>query len=242
MFAKKFPVYSVYMHTLYHHPLNPGSRYVRLLTGEYGQEMVLLEELIWQRRPEFLRLNPAGAIPVLQLENDACLCGATIIGEYLDETDGPMLRERRLMPENAVARAETRRLIEWFLVKFDQEVSRYMLQERVYKQLMRTGEGGGPPDTSIIRAARANLKGHLKYLSVLTQSRNWLAGDRLSGADIAAAASLSALDYLGEINWQEHAGIKDWYARLKCRPSFRVLLGDKLIGLPPVAHYTDLDF
>lgn len=222
--------------------MNPGSRYIRLLLAEYGQSVSFLEEKVWQRRPEFLRLNPAGNLPVLQEENGQCVCGPLVIGEFLDETCGAMMRDRRLMPENSSSRAETRRLVEWFLVKFENEVNRYMLQERVFKQLMRTEEGGGPPDSSVIRAARNNLKNHVKYLAMLASSRDWLAGNELSHADMAAAAALSVLDYLGEVKWEEEPAVKDWYARIKSRPSFRPLLEDKVLGLPPASHYIDLDF
>lgn len=222
--------------------MNPGSRYVRLLLAEYTQSVSLLEEKIWQRRPEFMQLNPAGTLPVLQQEDGTCVCGPMVIGEFLDETCGALMRDKRLMPEHAAERAETRRLVEWFLVKFDAEVSRYVVQERVFKQLMRSDEGGGPPDSSKIRAGRGNLKNHMKYAAMLASSRDWLAGAKLSHADLAAAAALSVLDYLGEVKWSEEPAVKDWYVRIKSRPSFRPLLEDKVMGLPPASHYIDLDF
>lgn len=225
--------------------MSASSRYVRLLLGEYEQSVEFIEEKAWQRRPEFLALNPAGTLPVLIPEGSQTMepvCSGIVIGEYLDETCGAMMRDKRLMPENALARAETRRVIEWFLVKFDQEVCRYLVNERVFKQLMRTEEGGGSPDASTIRAARSNLKAHMKYLNGLAASRNWLAGNRISCADMAAGAAISVLDYLGEITWADYPAAKDWFARIKSRPSYRPLLGDKVMGLPPASHYIDLDF
>ncbi len=230
------------MHTLYHHAMNAGSRYVRLLLAEYEQSASFLEEKIWRRRPEFLSLNPAGTVPVMQLDDGTPICGPLIIGEYLDETVGALMRDRRLMPENSAARAETRRLVEWFLIKFESDVNRHILQQRVFKQLMRTEEGGGPPDAAIIRAGRANLENHMKYVSMLASSRDWLAGTNISCADIAVAGALSVLDYLGEVKWEKEPAAKEWYARMKSRPSFRPLLGDKVMGLPPASHYVDLDF
>ena len=230
------------MYTLFHHAMNPGSRYVRLLMAEYEETVGFTEEKVWQRRAEFLARNPAGTIPVLENEQGGYLCGAIVIGEYLDETVGALKRDRRLMPENPLERAETRRIVEWFLVKFDNEVVRYILQERVFKQLMRSDEGGGPPDPATIRVGRANLAGHLKYLSMLAASRDWLSGSRLSCADMAAAAAISVLDYLGEVKWDDAPAAREWYARLKSRPSFRPLLGDQVMGLPPSSHYLDLDF
>ena len=243
MLAAQFPEENnIQMHTLHHHPMSAGSRYVRLLLAEYGQSAEFIEEKPWERRPEFLKLNPAGSLPVLMISDGSPACGPFVIGEYLDETVGAMKRDRRLMPENSAARAETRRLIEWFLLKLDGEVTRYLVHERVFKQLMRNDEGGGSPDSSTIRAARSNLKAHAKYLNLLAASRDWIAGSDISCADIAAAATISVLDYLGEMHWDEIPAAKDWYARVKSRPSFRPLLGDVVRGLPPSSHYVDLDF
>ena len=71
---------------------------------------------------------------------------------------------------------------------------------------------------------------------------NWLAGDDFSLADIAAAAHISCVDYLGDVPWSDYPGAHDWYARVKSRPSFRPLLADHIPGLPPPKHYADLDF
>ena len=230
------------MHTLYHHPMSASSRYIRLLLAEYSQPIGLLEEKPWERRPEFLKINPAGTLPVLMVDEGQFISGGIVIGEYLDETSGAMMRDKRLLSEKSMERAETRRLVEWFLNKFDAEVTRYIVQERVFKQLMRKEEGGGAPDSNIIRVARANLKSHMKYLSAVSSSRDWLAGRSLSAADMAATAAVSVLDYLGEIQWEDEPAAKDWFARMKSRPSYRPLLADKVLGLPPASHYIDLDF
>jgi glutathione S-transferase len=227
---------------LYQHPMSATSRYIRLVLAEYGQSAEFTEEKPWERRTEFMRLNPAGTLPVLVDDDGEPVCGGIVAGEFLDETLGAMMREKRLMPENPHARAETRRLIEWFLVKFETEVGRYLVGERVYKLLMRNEEGGGAPEASLIRAGRTNLKMHLKYVGWLASSRNWLGGTRISQADLAAAAALTVMDYLGEIEWSGEPAAREWYARLKSRPSFRPLLSDKVQGLPPASHYIDLDF
>lgn len=230
------------MHTLYHHPMSAASRYVRLIMAEYSQPVKLLEEKPWERRAEFLQINPAGAVPVLMVDEGQFVSGGLVIGEYLDETIGAMMRDKRLVSERSIERAETRRLIEWFLVKFDSEVTRYIVHERVFKQLMSLEEGGGAPDSNIIRAARANLKNHLRYLAALVSSRDWVSGNRISAADMAATAAISVLDYLGEVQWEDEPVAKEWFATMKSRPSYRPLLEDKVITLPPSSHYTDLDF
>ena len=75
-----------------------------------------------------------------------------------------------------------------------------------------------------------------------TERRRWLAGDHFSVADITAAAHLSALDYLGEVPWEDYDAAKSWYALLKSRPSFRPLLADRVAGFIPSGTYADLDF
>lgn len=227
------------MLTLYHHPMYAACRFVRLCFGEYGEELQLIEEQPWQRRREFIALNPAATLPVLLAEGDHPVVGATVVAEYLDETRGALKRDRRLLAENPVSRAEIRRLVDWYLTKTEGEVTRHLVRERVLKPMMA---GDGAPDSGAIRAARANVRQHMKYTNWLAGTRNWLAGDRISYADLAAAASISILDYLGEIDWSDSQAAREWYTRIKSRPSFRPLLAERVRGLPPSSHYADLDF
>lgn len=230
------------MLTLYHHPFSPSSRFVRLVLLEYGPEFSVVPINPWERNPDFLQMNPAGAVPVL-VENDGpAICGPGPIMEYLDETRGYAIPDRRLMPDHPEARAETRRLVEWALGKFDEEVVGHLVRERIYKQTMPDSTGGGAPDSSILRVARANIHHHIRYFGYLVASRRWLAGDRLTFADFALAAELSSADYLGEVPWTEDENVKNWYARVKSRPSMRPLLKEKVLGMPPSTTYADLDF
>ncbi|MEM1045410.1 MAG: glutathione S-transferase family protein [Pseudomonadota bacterium] len=230
------------MLTLYSHPFSPHCRFVRLVLGEYDIGAREIEERPWERRKNFLMLNPAGDIPVV-VENDGpAICGAAIIMEYLDETRGYRFPKKRLLPDSPETRAETRRLVSWFLEKMDRECVGALVREKIYKLDVPPDMGGGPPDSAAMRAARANLKHHLRYIGYLAASRNWLSGSTLTFADLAAAAALSSIDYLGEVPWDEDANAKTWYARIKSRPSFRTLLADVVRGLPPAANYLDLDF
>jgi glutathione S-transferase len=230
------------MLTLFHHPLSPLSRYVRLILSEYGLETRLVEERFWERREEFLLLNPAGEIPVLMADGQPPVPGATIIAEYIEETLPPSEATDRLLPPKPAQRVEVRRLASWFNDKFHEEVSGPLVLERVYKRYMSRAQGGGSPDTESMRAARHNIRYHLAYIGWLVSTRDWLAGDRMSLADLAAAAHLSAADYLGDVPWNEDEAAKAWYARVKSRPSFRPLLSETLGGIPPAEHYADLDF
>ncbi|MEM8795498.1 MAG: glutathione S-transferase family protein [Pseudomonadota bacterium] len=226
---------------LVHYPFSAHSRFVRLCLAEYGEEAELTEAKPWERREALLKINPAGTIPILIENSGPAICGHDVIAEYLDETRGPLHRDRRLMPENPNQRAEIRRLVNWFLVKMHDEAVSYLVKEKIEKIELGSSEGG-PPDSQVVRVARSNLRPHLDYISFLAGTRNYLGGQRLSYADLAAAAALSVVDYTGDIVWEDDDAVKAWYSRMKSRPSFRAILAERLRGLPPAPHYTDLDF
>jgi glutathione S-transferase len=230
------------MLTLFHHPFCPHSRFVRLALGEYGAEVRCVEERTWERREEFLIINPAGTTPVLMEEGGVPVPGAAVIAEYLDETLGAEAGDRRLLPGEPEQRVEVRRLASWFNDKFFEEVSGPLVMERCYKRYIPRERGGGSPDTDAIRAARTNIRYHLAYIGWLVRERDWLAGAELSFADLAAAAHLSAVDYLGDVPWNEDEAAKIWYARVKSRPSFRPILAETMPGIPASKTYADLDF
>lgn len=230
------------MLTLLQQTLCPLSRFIRLMLAEYDIDVRLVEERFWERREEFLVLNPAGTIPVLITDGIPPVPGAAIIAEFIEETVQPPEGVNGLLPPEPRDRVEVRRLTSWFNDKFHAEVSGPLVTERVFKRHMTLEQGGGPPDTAALRAARHNIRYHLAYIGWLARSRNWLAGDRLSLADLAAAAHLSSVDYLGDVPWNEDEAARVWYARVKSRPSFRPLLAETLAGIPPAKHYADLDF
>lgn len=230
------------MPTLHHYSLLAGCRFVRLVLAEYGEEADLVEVLPWERSEDLLALNPAGTLPIFVDHDETVVVGAGVIAEYLAETRGARVGEQALLPASPAERAEVRRLLDWFLGKLDREVTAYLLMEKVYKRQMTAAEGGGPPDAAAIRAARANIKYHLRYISYLAARRSCLAGAALSFADLAAGAELSTIDYLGEVPWEEDATAKTWYARVKSRPSFRQILADSIRGVRPAPHYANLDF
>lgn len=222
------------MHRLYHLPLSPFCRKIRLVLAEKRIEAELIEERPWDRRLDFLRLNPAGTVPVLVTDRGRALADSAAIFEYLEET----VPEPPLLPQDALARAEVRRLVAWFDDKFNREVTGNLLFERVTKRIARLGY----PDGACLKAGSQNIRVHLDYLTFLLEGHNWLAGPRMSIADLAAAAHLSCLDYCGDVPWEDYPAVRDWYAVLKSRPSFRGLLADHLPGMKPPPHYADLDF
>ena len=221
------------MNTLYHYPLSPFSRKVRLCLAEKKIEVGLVEERYWEQDPDFLRRNPAGKVPVLKM-GGRTMSDSVAICEYLDETHPTP----PLFPATAESRCEVRRLIGWFDDKFYHEVTTKLTGERVYRKVMGTGY----PDSTNVKAGARAVKYHLDYMASLLEERRWLAGNEMTIADFAAAAQLSCLDYTSDVDWNRHEVLKDWYAKIKSRPAFRSILADEVPGFQPAAHYADLDF
>ena len=230
---RKNPKKTLPMIRLYHFPLSPFCRKVRLVLAEKKLEVELIDERYWEPSPDFLRRNPAGKVPVLRIDARV-LSESQAICEYLDD----VYPSPALMPRDIDGRYEVRRLCAWFDDKFHSEVTSKLLYERVNKKIMAQGY----PDSKNVKFGAGRIKYHLDYMGWLLDQRRCLAGDAMTLADLTAAAHLSSLDYISDVDWNRSATVKDWYAKIKSRPAFRTLLADQISGFPPPAHYADLDF
>ena len=222
------------MRYLYHLPLSPASRKVRLVLSEKRLPFELKLEKVWERRAEYLEINPACTVPTLVEDHGLVVPDSGVICEYLEEAypDTPLLG--RTLAE----RVEVRRLVAWFDGKFDEEVSRNLVGEKFMKRIA----GLGNPDATALRIGYTALRYHLQYIGWLAETRKWLGGATISLADFAAAAHLSAIDFTGDVDWSVSPSAHEWYARIKSRPCFRGLLADRVLGITPPPHYADLDF
>jgi len=221
------------MARLFHVPLSPFCRKVRLSLAEKKIEVELVEERYWEQDPDFMRRNPAGKVPVLRLDG-IMMAESAAICEYIEETRP----EPSLLPSDPVQRLEVRRLVSWFDDKFHNDVTSNLLYERVNKKIMKQGY----PDSAKVKAGAKAIKFHIDYMAWLLEHRRWLAGDVMTLADFAAAAHMSSLDYTSDVDWNRKEVVKDWYAKIKSRPAFRSILADQVFGLRPSKHYNDLDF
>ncbi len=222
---------------LYHHPLCPLSRKVRIHLAAKEIDFILVSENFWQRRKEFIAMNAAGTIPILFDDSTATtVCGSSVIVEYIEEknNDG-----KNFIGDTPEIKAESRRIQNWFDEKFYNEVSKIILHERYFK---RFTPGAHAPDSEILRVARLNLNMHLSYIEYLLENKKYLAQDQISIADFAAAAQISSLDYFGDINWQHHASVKDWYGLIKSHKIFSDILKDRITNINPPEWYSNLDF
>lgn len=218
---------------LIHHPVSPFARKIRILMSEKRMLFVLKEEEPWNLSADVYKLNPAGSLPIFVFDGNV-IAGNYAITEFLEEVN----QDIRLMPEDPKKKAEVRRLIEWFDDKFYREVYRNIVAEKLFKRF----EQGRAPDSRILKIGLNNLNFHLEYIDWLTESRNYLAGDDFSLADITAAAHLSIIDYVGDVAWDDYKNAKIWYSKIKSRPSFKEILKDNIRGVLPSKHYANLDF
>jgi glutathione S-transferase len=218
---------------LYHIPLCPFCRKIRILLREKGLTAELVEVQTWEHSDEILRLNPASEAPILA-DGRMIVCDSQAIADYLEEA----YPQPSLLGRSQAQRNETRRLVAWFDTKFNREVTELLWREKLVKRWARRGF----PRSEALREGAQNIRFHLTYIDYLYQRRKWLAGDELTLADIAAAAHLSVLDYMGDVPWDAAPGARDWYAKMKSRPSVRAVLADRVTGLKPPPHYDDPDF
>lgn len=218
------------MRTLIHNAFDPASRAVRLTLEEkrLAYRLIALDPAALDdvARAQLAAANPAMSLPVLIDETssgeEASICPATAAIEYLDEIQP----DPTLFPHTAAGRAEARRLVSWFLQKFDPET----------QALATTSDERARAD------ARAAMRWHFDYMQWLLERRAHLACDRLTAADLAAVACISVHDYFGNAPWKDFPEIADWYRRIKCRPSMRAVLLDAHPRRAPALHYHDLDF
>ncbi len=225
------------MRELFHQTLSPACRKIRLGLGEKRLDYAATLERVWEQRPQFLALNPGGDVPFL-MDDGTGISGTMTIPEFLEEKDCAI----RLWPANGRERVEARRLHEWFAIRCDADITQRVLLEKINPRFAAARERDRGPDMAAIRAGLDALRRQLDLIGTLADTRNWLAGDALSWADLAAAALLSTLDYIGDVPWAHNESAKTWYMRIKSRPAFRPLLADAIPGLPPQPHYANLDF
>lgn len=218
---------------LVHSNILPQCRKIRILMAEKKILFVLKEEDPWALSKGFLRVNPAGELPVFIFDGNV-IAGNYAISEFLEET----YTQNRLIYGNNKQRAEIRRLTDWFDNKFHREVFQFIAGEKIFKRFSLHQ----PPDAKRVQTGLHNLRYHLEYIDWNVERKGYLAENGFSLADISAAAQLSVIDYLGDVPWENYTNAKLWYSKVKSRQSFKEILNDRIKGIYPPNHYTDLDF
>ena len=222
------------MRTLYQIPLSPFSRKVSFFLREKNIDFEIRNEPVWEKREKFIKLNPAGKVPVFIDDDGIAISESNAICEFIEEKNP----EPNLIGKDIYSKAEIRRIVGWFDDKFAKEVMSKLIYEKIFKNFSSLGA----PDSNVIQEGVRNLRNHMQYICFLIEKRKWLAGDDFSLADITAASFISTIDYIGDIAWEDYREAKTWYVRIKSRKSFKPILEEKIANFPPVGHYSNLDF
>ena len=222
------------MRTLYQMPLSPFSRKVSFFLREKNIDFEIRNEPVWEKREKFIKLNPAGKVPVFIDDDGIAISESNAICEFIEEKTP----EPNLIGKDIYSKAEIRRIVGWFDDKFAKEVMSKLIYEKIFKNFSNLGA----PDSQVIQDGVRNLRNHMQYICFLIEKRKWLAGDDFSLADITAASFISTIDYIGDIAWEDYQEAKTWYVRIKSRKSFKPILEEKIANFPPVEHYSNLDF
>ena len=218
---------------LHHYYLCSSSRYIRLILEEHKITYETQLENNWKPQKDFLELNPAGHLPVLVNEENFPIIGANSCIEYIKDLE----LGTKLFVDNYREKAEINRLVHWFDVIFKKEVFDPIIYEKVFSRIV----DNITPNSENIRAALDNLDFHLQYFNYLLNSKNYFINDELTYLDFLAAANFSVLDYLGLLNLKSYSNLREWYFKVKSRPSFKTLLKDQIIGLNPHENYKNMD-
>jgi glutathione S-transferase len=214
------------MRRLIHLVFQPASRLARLVAGE-----------------KRLTIDPHPAedfhahMPVF-VDLDGTRCEG--LWAILDHLEGAY-PEEPLIPEDARERGEVLRWLDWTITVLGDQVTKKIVYEKANPRYT-----GAPtrstPDMNVVRAGRDTLREMIPMLGKAIDENGNLVNRACTIADLALAAHLSALDYFGEVPWDANTPLREWYMRMKSRPSFRSLLADRVPGQPPIKHYADLDF
>jgi glutathione S-transferase len=193
----------------------PFGQKVRVILAEKGLSYELVEIDLSQgeqRRPDFLRLNPFGRVPVL-VDEDSTIYDSTIIGEYLeDEYPEPPL----LPPVGASALRARARIWEDFAdASFTPQVGQLMAE---------IGKGEGESDSNRVQRLQQSVERMLNFLNHELQGQEFLSG-QFSVADIGFVPRLVVLRDLGVDVALNRSNLDAWLKRMLDRPSIQNLQG-----------------
>jgi glutathione S-transferase len=196
--------------------VGPNPRMVRMFMAEKGFDVPKVEVDLRggenRREPYATKVNPAGQCPALELDDGTVLAEITAICEYVDEKkkDTPSL-----IGDTPEERAKTRmwtRRIDLNIVEPAANGFRFSQGLKMFENRIRC-----IPEAA--EGLKATAADKLKWLDGLMGSKPFVAGDKLTMADILLFAFV---DFMGQVGQPLSADCKNlaaWYGRMKARPS-----------------------
>ena len=191
---------------LYFNPLSPNVRRVRLAAAVLGIE---LEEKLLDfskgehKSPEYLALNPNGAVPTL-VDGDFVLTESRSIMQYLASKKP----ESGLLPRDEAARADVTRWQFWDAAHFSPQ-----LGSIVFEKMIKGMMGLGDPDSAKVSESLANFRRFAAVLNQRLAGKQYVVGNSLTIADLTLASSLMYAKQT-EVPVAEFPNIEAWLARI----------------------------
>lgn len=191
---------------LYQNPLSPNVRRVRLTAAVLGIE---LEEKLLDfskgehKNPEYLALNPNGAVPTL-VDGDFVLTESRSIMQYLASKKP----ESGLLPKDEAARADVTRWQFWDAAHFSPQLGTY-----TFEKLIKGMVGLGEPDVAKLTEALANFRRFGAVLNQRLEGRQYVVGNGLTLADLTLASSLMYAKQT-EVPLAEFPNVDRWFGRI----------------------------
>jgi glutathione S-transferase len=191
---------------LYHNPLSPNVRRVRLAAAVLGIE---LEEKQLDfskgehKSPEYVALNPNGAVPTL-VDGDFVLTESRAIMQYLASKKP----ESGLLPKDEQGRADVTRWQFWDSSHFSPQLGTLGF-EKVFKPMMGLGE----PDPAKIQDALTNFRRFAAVLEKRLQGKDYIVGNQLTIADLTLASSLMYAKQ-ADAPLAEFPNLQSWFNRI----------------------------
>jgi len=194
--------------------IGPNPRIVKMFMAEKGIDLPMEEVDLMgaaNRQKPYLKVNPAGQLPALELDNGDILAEVTAICEYLDEK----YPGQSLVGTTPEERAETRmwaRRVDLNICEPLANGFRFSDGLQLFKDRFRC-----LPEAA--DGLKAIAQDKLTWLDGLMAGREFLAGDRLTYGDILLFSVLDFGAAVGQPLNPENKNIAAWYERMKARPS-----------------------
>ena len=199
----------------FYNSVGPNPRMVRMFMAEKAFKVPVVEVDLRggeNRREPYLKINPAGQCPALELDDGSVLTEITAICEYVDEIAKGTPSLIGATPEE---RAKTRmwnRRIDLNIVEPGAAGFRYAEGLKMFQSRMHCIPHAADDLKAIARAK-------LEWLDGLMGAKPWIAGDKLTMADIFLFAFLDFFAAVGQPLDPARTNLAAWFLRMKARPS-----------------------
>ncbi len=194
--------------------LGPNPKMVRMFMSELGVELDKQEiDLMGgeNRQEAFMKVNPTGTCPALELDDGTIISEVTAICEYLADKEGGS----SLIGESAEEKAETRmwtRRIDLGIVENMTNGFRFSEGMPIFKDRITTIPEAGAP-------LKAIAQEKISWLDDQLEGKQYVCGDRFSMADVMLFSFLEFGTQVGQPLNEDNKNIMSWYERVKERPS-----------------------